>query len=204
MTGGSRRLLIVVSAPSGAGKTSLCEEAVRQIPDLVHSVSYTTRVPRPHERHGRDYYFVDAGTFQRMVEAGEFAEWARVHGHLYGTSKALLEAHLTAGKDIILDIDTQGAAQLKRVYPEGIFVFILPPSWEQLERRLRARQSDSPEEIERRLRKAREEMKVFQEYDYVIINDVLERAVSRLCAIIVAERCRSFRLDSGFREALGL
>jgi guanylate kinase len=194
----------VVSAPSGAGKTSLCEEAVRQIPDLVHSVSYTTRIPRPHEVEGRDYYFVDEGTFQRMVEAGEFAEWARVHGNLYGTSKGLLEGHLAAGQDVILDIDTQGAAQLKRVYPEGIFVFILPPSWEQLERRLQARQSDPPEEIERRLRKAREEMKSYRDYDYVIINDVLERAAGRLCAIIVAERSRSSRLDSGFREALGL
>ncbi len=204
MTGGPRRLLIVVSAPSGAGKTSLCEEAVRQIPGLVHAISYTTRVPRPHEVNGRDYYFVDEATFQRMVEAGEFAEWARVHGNLYGTSRGLLEAHLAAGRDIILDIDTQGATQLKRVYPEGIFVFILPPSWGQLEGRLRARQSDPPEEIERRLRKAREEMKSFRDYDYVIINDVLERAARRLCAIIVAERCRSFRLDSGLQEALGL
>ena len=199
-----RRLLIVVSAPSGAGKTSLCEEAVRRISDLIHSISYTTRIPRPHEVEGRDYYFVDEGTFQRMVEAGEFAEWARVHGNLYGTPKGLLEAHLAAGHDVILDIDTQGAAQLKGVYPEGIFVFILPPSWEQLEGRLRARQSDPPEEIERRLKKAREEMKYYSEYDYVIINDELERAASRLCAIILAERCRSFRLDSGFREAFGL
>ncbi|HZX61153.1 MAG: guanylate kinase [candidate division NC10 bacterium] len=202
--GGPPRLLIVVSAPSGAGKTSLCREAVRRIPGLAHSVSYTTRAPRAHEVAGRDYHFVDEATFRRMVRAGDFAEWATVHGHLYGTSRPLLDAHFAAGQDVILDIDTQGAAQLRRVYTDGIFVFVLPPSWEQLEERLRARKSDAPEEIERRLRKARDEMKVFTEYHYVVINDVFERAVEDLYAIIVAERCRSVRLDSRVREELGI
>lgn len=199
-----RRFVIVVSAPSGAGKTSLCGEAVRRIPDLVHSISVTTRPPRSHEVNGRDYHFVDEAGFQRMVEAGDFAEWASVHGHLYGTSKRLLEAHLAAGKDVILDVDVQGAAQLRREYPEGVFVFILPPSWDMLEERLRARRSDAPEEIERRLKKAREEMKCFSDYGYVIINDVLERVVGDLCAIIVGERCRSFRLDPQVWEDLGV
>ncbi|MFQ5802706.1 MAG: guanylate kinase [Candidatus Methylomirabilales bacterium] len=151
-----RRLIIVVSAPSGTGKTSLCEEAVRRIPDLVHSISFTTRPPRSHEVNGRDYYFVNEATFERMVQSGDFAEWARVHDQLYGTSKRLLEANMAAGKDVILDVDTQGAAQLRQHYPEGVFVFMLPPSWDMLEERLRARRSDLSEEIERRLKKARE------------------------------------------------
>lgn len=199
-----RRFVIVVSAPSGAGKTSLCGEAVRRIPDLVHSVSFTTRPARSHEVNGRDYHFVDEATFERMVESGDFAEWASVHGHLYGTSKRLLETHMAQGKDVILDVDVQGAAQLRRQYPEGVFVFILPPSWDMLEERLRARRSDAPEEIERRLKKAREEIKCFNEYEYVIINDVLERVIGDLCAIIVGERCRSFRLDPRVREDLGV
>ena len=198
------RFVIVVSAPSGAGKTSLCGEAVRRIPGLVHSISFTTRPPRSHEVNGRDYHFVDEATFQGMVESGDFAEWASVHGHLYGTSKRLLQAHMAAGKDVILDVDVQGAAQLRRGYPEGVFVFILPPSWDMLEERLRARRSDAPEEIERRLKKARDEIRSFKEYDYVIINDVLERVVGDLCAIIVGERCRSFRLDPQVREDLGV
>jgi guanylate kinase len=199
-----RRLVIVVSAPSGGGKTSLCEEAVRRTPDLVHSVSFTTRPPRSHEVNGRDYYFVNEATFQRMVESEDFAEWASVHDHLYGTSKRLLEANMAAGKDVILDVDVQGAAQLRQQYPEGVFVFMLPPSWDMLEERLRARRSDAPEEIERRLKKAREEIKCFNEYEYVIINDVLERAVGDLCAIIAGERCRSFRLDPQVRKDLDI
>jgi guanylate kinase len=199
-----RRLVIVVSAPSGGGKTSLCEEAVRRIPDLVHSVSFTTRPPRSHEVNGRDYYFVNEATFQRMVESGDFAEWASVHDHLYGTSKRLLEANMAAGKDVILDVDVQGAAQLRQQYPEGVFVFMLPPSWDMLEERLRARRSDASEEIERRLKKAREEIKCFNEYEYVIINDVLERAVGDLCAIIAGERCRSFRLNPQVQDDLGI
>jgi len=202
--GDPRRLLIVVSAPSGAGKTSLCEEAVRRIPGITHSVSYTTRTPRPHEVGGRDYHFVDEATFQDMVKSGSFAEWASVHGHFYGTSRHLLADQVAAGQDVILDVDTQGAAQLRQAYPGGVFVFVLPPSWTQLEQRLQNRQSDAPEEIERRLKKAREEMKYFSEYDYVIINDVLERAIGDLCAIIAAERCRNFRLNSHFREELGI
>lgn len=199
-----RRLVIVVSAPSGAGKTSLCQEAVRRVPGLAHSVSYTTRAPRSHEVGGRDYHFVAEVAFQQMVKADGFAEWAIVHGHHYGTSRDLLETQLAAGHDVILDVDTQGAAQLRQVYPEGVFVFVLPPSWEQLEQRLRNRRSDASEEIERRLRQARDEMKYFAEYDYVIINDVLERAVGDLCAIIAAERCRSPRLHSHIRDELGI
>jgi len=139
-----------------------------------------------------------------MVESGDFAEWASVHGHLYGTSKRLMEANMAAGKDVILDVDVQGAAQLRQQYSEGVFVFMLPPSQGMLEERLRARRSDAPEEIERRLKKAREEIKCFNEYEYGIINDVLERAVGDLCAIIAGERCRSFRVNPQVRDNLDI
>lgn len=191
------RLLIVVSAPSGAGKTTLCEEAVRRLPRLVHSVSYTTRPPRLDERDGRDYHFVDEATFRQMVAEGAFAEWATVHGHLYGTSRKDLEAHWAAGNDVILDIDTQGAAILRKGHRDGVFIFILPPSFAQLETRLRARRTDAPEEIARRLAKARTEMAAYHEYEYVVVNDDVERAVGVLCAIITAERSKSRRFIPG-------
>lgn len=194
-------LLVVVSAPSGAGKTSLCEWVVQAIPGLAHSVSYTTRPPRPDERDGQDYHFVDEGTFRAMVERGEFAEWATVHGHLYGTSRALLHQQFAAGRDVILDIDTQGAATLQTGYPDGVFVFIVPPSWAMLEERLRRRQSDAEAEIQRRLQRAREEVKHYAEYQYVIVNDDFGRAAEELKAIILAERCRSARVDLTFLEA---
>ena len=187
------RLLVVVSAPSGAGKTTLCEEAVRRLPRLVHSVSYTTRPPRADERNGRDYRFVDEAAFRRMVAEGAFAEWATVHGHLYGTSRRDLEAHWAGGNDAILDIDTQGAAILREKYRDGVFIFILPPSFAQLEARLRARRTDRPEEITRRLARAREEMAAYPLYEYLVVNDDVERAVTALCAIITAERSKSRR-----------
>ena len=196
----TRRLLIVVSAPSGAGKTSLCEWAVRAVPGLVHSVSFTTRPPRPEERDGTDYHFVDEATFRGMVDRGDFAEWAQVHGHLYGTSGPLLKQHLAAGLDVILDIDTQGAAILRRVHPDGVFVFIVPPSWAQLEGRLRRRQSDSEAVIQRRLRRAREEVAEYPAYQYVIVNDEFDRATEQLRAIILAERCRTARVDLTFLQ----
>jgi guanylate kinase len=195
---GPERLLIVVSAPSGAGKTSLCERVAGLLPGLVHSVSHTTRRPRPDEGHGRDYYFVDEAAFRAMVAAGDFAEWASVHGHLYGTSKAALEVPFQNGQDVILDIDTQGAAILRRKYPRGVFVFVIPPTWEQLEARLRQRRTDEEAEIQRRLRKAREEVKHFGKYEYVVLNDEFERAVRDLSAIILAERCKSSRADLSF------
>ena len=195
---GPERLLIVVSAPSGAGKTSLCERAAALLPDLVHSVSYTTRQPRPDEVHGRDYFFVDQAAFRGMVAQDAFAEWAQVHGHLYGTSKTALEEHFQNGQDVILDIDTQGAAILRRKYPRGVLVFVVPPAWDQLEARLRRRRTDDEAEIQRRLRKAREEVKHFGEYEYVVLNDEFERAVRDLMAIILAERCKSSRADLSF------
>ncbi len=166
-------MLLVVSAPSGAGKTSLCEWAVSAVPDLVHSVSHTTRAPRAHEIPGRDYHFVDEPTFRAMVERGEFAEWAEVHGNLYGTSRAVLEEYFAAGQDAILDIDTRGASILRASHPAGVFVFIVPPSWAVLEQRLRQRHSDAEADIRRRLARAREEVRHYAEYQYVIVNDDL-------------------------------
>lgn len=194
------RLLVIVSAPSGTGKTSLCKKVAAGLPNLFHSVSFTTRPPRPHEQDGVDYYFVDEARFKQMIERGELIEWALVHGHLYGTSRLLLEKHFAEGKDVILDLDTQGAAQLRRLYPHGVFVFIVPPSFWMLEERLRLRGTDPEEEIRRRLERAREEVKHYHEYQYIIVNDVFERAVEELEAIIVAERCRSVRTDLSFLE----
>jgi guanylate kinase len=174
---------------------------VTALPGLAHSVSFTTRPPRPDEKDGRDYHFVDEATFRAMVDRGEFAEWAVVHSHLYGTSRALLERHFAAGLDVILDIDTQGAAILRRDHPDGVFVFIVPPSWALLEERLRRRRSDAEADIQRRLQRAREEVKHYAEYEYVIVNDVFVRAAEELKAIILAERRRSSRVDLGFLQA---
>jgi len=195
------RMLVVVSAPSGAGKTSLCEWVVAAVSNLAHSVSFTTRPPRSDERDGRHYHFVDEATFRGMVDRGDFAEWAVVHGHLYGTSQALLQRHFAAGRDVILDIDTQGAAILRREHPDAVFVFVVPPSWALLEERLRRRRSDAEADIQRRLQRAREEVKHYAEYQYVIVNDVFARAAEELKAIILAERRRRVRVDLGFLQA---
>jgi guanylate kinase len=194
-------MLVVVSAPSGAGKTSLCEWVVTAVPNLAHSVSFTTRPPRSDEKDGCDYHFVDEATFQAMVDQGDFAEWAVVHDHLYGTSRALLQQHDAAGRDLILDIDTQGAANLRRSHPDAVSVFIVPPSWALLEERLRRRRSETEADLQRRLQRAREEVKHYAEYQYVIVNDVFARAAEELKAIILAERCRSARVDLGFLQA---
>ncbi len=197
----SARLLVVVSAPSGAGKTSLCEWVVAAVPNLAHSVSFTTRPARPDETDGRDYSFVDEATFRAMADRGDFAEWAVVHGHLYGTSRALLQRYFAASQDVILDIDTQGAAILRREHPDAVSVFIVPPSWAMLEDRLRRRRSDAEGDIQRRLQRAREEVKHYAEYQYVIVNDVFARAAEELKAIVLAERRRSVRVDLGFLQA---
>jgi len=193
-------LIVVVSAPSGAGKTTLCQEAARRVPRLVHSVSYTTRAPRPDEQDERDYHFVDEATFRKMIEAGDFAEWAAVHGHLYGTSRLLLEKQFAEGLDVILDIDTQGAAILRQVYPGAAFVFVVPPTFALLETRLRQRRSDSQQEIRQRLARAREELQHYREYRYIVVNDIFDDAVKQLSSIITAERSRSDRVDLSFLD----
>mgnify|MGYP001039312416 CR=1 FL=1 len=198
---GCGRLLLVVSGPSGTGKTSLCEWVVSAVPNLARSVSYTTRPRRADEQDGRDYHFVEDAAFRAMVDRDELAEWAVVHGHRYGTSRALLDRHFAAGEDVILAIDTQGAAILRQRYPEGVFVFVVPPSWSVLEERLRRRRSEAEAEIQQRLQRARDEVGHSAEYQYVIVNDVFARAAEELKAIILAERRRSGRVDLGFLQA---
>jgi guanylate kinase len=187
-------MLIVVSAPSGAGKTTLCQEIRKAVANLAYSVSYTTRSPRPGELEGQAYHFVTEPIFQQMIDRGEFAEWARVHGHLYGTSARLLEGVLDRGEDILLDIDTQGARQLRTRYPLGLYVFVVAPSMKELEQRLRERKSDAPREIARRMTRAVDEIAAWREYDYVIVNRHLDEALRQLQCIIEAERCRASRL----------
>ena len=192
---GRRGTLFVVSAPSGAGKTTLCREARLVIPDLAYSVSATTRAPRPGEVNGVDFRFVTEREFRTMLQRRELAEWATVHGNLYGTPSKPLETALAAGKDVLLDIDTQGAAQLRQRYPEAVLVFIVAPSIAELEQRLRERGADGERDIARRLARAREEIKLWRTYDYLIINRDVKEAMDQLLAVIQAERCRTTRLS---------
>jgi guanylate kinase len=187
----SRGSLFIVSAPSGAGKTTLCRKLVSALPDLKFSVSYTTRYPRPEEVNNRDYTFISRDEFNSMVDKKEFIEWAEIHGELYGTSKKRLEEIMDSGIDVILDIDVQGAMQIKEKYREGTYIFILPPSIEVLRKRLEKRMMNSKEEIEKRLEKAIFEIKSYHKYDYVIINNILEDALKDLEAIMIAHRVRS-------------
>src|SRR5581483_7628374 len=189
-----RGTLFVVSAPSGAGKTTLCREARLRVPGLAYSVSCTTRAPRAGEVDGSDFRFVSRETFTAMRDRGELAEWASVHGNLYGTPARPLESALREGRDVLLDIDTQGAAQLRRRYPEAVLIFIVAPSMAELEQRLRERRSDAEAEIARRLRRAREEVAMWRAYDYLVVNRDLKEATDQLTAIIVAERSRTSRL----------
>jgi guanylate kinase len=187
-------LLYIISAPSGAGKTTLLKRVMGFFPDKRFSVSYTTRPPRPEERDGEDYHFVSPSRFDQMVKEGEFAEWAEVLGHRYGTAVHTIRENLSQGIDLILDIDSQGARQIKDHFKEGIFIFILPPSVESLRDRLQARSVDEQDVIQFRVSRARDEMKQASWYDYIIVNDDFEEAVEQLKSIIIAERCRRERV----------
>ncbi len=182
--------LFIVSAPSGAGKTTLVSGLVAADPLVRKSVSYTTRKPRSGEEDGVDYRFVAEDVFQRMRAAGEFLETAHVHGNLYGTSRATVETECAAGYDVLLEIDWQGAAQIRALKPDAVAIFILPPSIEALEKRLRGRAQDSPDVIARRIAAARGEISHVGEFDYVIINEEFNRAAQELISIIRAERLR--------------
>jgi guanylate kinase len=197
-----RGTLVVVSAPSGAGKSSLVERALNQIARLRYSVSYTTRQPRGQERHGEDYFFVSEATFLEMRERGEFLESACVHGYFYGTHSGTIERMLAEGNDVIMDIDVQGAAQVRERLPDAITVFILPPSKRVLEARLRRRNLNDAKDLERRLRNATEEVQLFECFDYVIINDDRDRAFGALKAIIIAERRRPLRQRNKIKSIL--
>ncbi len=188
MEAGGKGHIFILSAPSGAGKNTLIEKLQRDVPCLWHSISCTTRPARPGEREGEDYYFLSEEAFEEKVSAGEFAEWARVYGHLYGTSARRLEEMRARGFDVVLDIDIQGARQLKARYPEAVTIFVMPPSIEALRERLRGRREDEEEEIERRLSAARAEVEEKDFFEHVIVNDTLEDALKELEAIILAKR----------------
>ncbi len=195
--------LIVVSAPSGAGKSSLVDAVRAQDPSLQLSISHTTRQPRPGEQNGREYHFVDTAAFEAMAARGEFLESARVHGNLYGTSKSWIERTRSQGLDIVLEIDWQGAQQVRRLFPDAITVFVLPPSLEELERRLRLRGKDSDETIRERLAGAAEELAHWGEFNYVIINNDFEEAQKDLAAVVRAARLNTARQASLHSELFG-
>lgn len=187
--------LFVVSAPSGAGKTTLCRELVSSMPHLRFSVSYTTRQPRQGEVNDRDYTFISREDFRSMADRGGFIEWAEVHGELYGTSRKRLEELMDSGNDVILDIDTQGAMQIKEKFAMGTYVFVLPPSMEVLKQRLEQRMTDSTKEIKKRIKRAVAEIKTYPKYDYVIINDRLEDALKEFEAIIISHRASTKKIN---------
>lgn len=183
-------LLLIVSSPSGAGKTTLCNRLRSEFTDLRFSVSHTTRKPRPTEVDGREYHFIERPTFEAMIAAGSFAEWAKVHEQLYGTSHREIETARTVAHGVLFDIDYQGARQIKASLPDAVAVFILPPSLAELERRLRGRGTEDEATTQRRLKAAKEEIAHYGLFDYVIVNDEVNRAHEQLRAIVLAERCR--------------
>ena len=176
--------IFVISAPSGAGKSTVSRLVRQRLPDLAYSVSLTTRPPRPGEQPGVDYHFVTREDFLARVESGEMAEYAEIYGNLYGTSARVLADTLAQGRDLLLEIDVEGAAQLRRKFPQGVFIFLEPPSLEELERRLRSRGTEDEEVIQRRLARAQQELAQAEHYDYRVVNDDLEEAVRQVEAII--------------------
>ena len=182
--------LFVVSAPSGAGKSSLVKALLELDARLMVSVSHTTRAPRGQEQHGREYWFVDDATFDAMIARGDFYEWAAVHGNRYGTSRAAIEARLKAGEDVVLEIDWQGALQIKRLFPQAVLIFILPPSWEELRQRLQRRGEDAVAVIDQRMANARIEVAQARQFDYIVVNALFETALFDLKTIVHAQRLK--------------
>lgn len=195
-----RGILFIISAPSGTGKTTLCKQLTANIPGLWHSISYTTRSPRAGEEHGREYFFTDEPTFQSMIDRHEFVEWARVYGHLYGTPRKTLADKIDQGIDVLLEIDVQGALQVKKKFDDAVSIFILPPSMTVLRQRLQSRASDTTEEIQRRLQKVKEEVWSYREYGYIVRNDDLTRSLRDLENIFLGERLKTKRLDMTWIE----
>ena len=187
--------LLVISAPSGSGKTTLVHRLVKEVGPVAFSISYTTRAMRASEKDGVDYHFVTEDAFRKKIENEDFLEWAEVHDKLYGTSRGETEAVLDRGIDLVLDVDVQGADQVKRAMPGAVLIFILPPSFQVLEQRLRDRRQNKPEDIEKRLAVARREVSQYRNYDYAVVNDEIERCAELLRAIVFAERARRERMD---------
>ncbi|MGA7578807.1 MAG: guanylate kinase [Desulfobaccales bacterium] len=186
--------VFIITAPSGTGKTTLLKELLAGDPCLRFSISFTTRPPRPGEVPGKDYFFVTPEEFARLRDRGDLAEWVEQYGYGYGTSRQRVQETLDLGADVVFDIEPRGAKALKRAFPQGTFIFILPPSWEELERRLKLRGQMEPAELARRLERGRAEVKEVSWYDYLVINDNLKTALSQLRAIVTASRCRTARL----------
>lgn len=189
-------LLLVISGPSGAGKGTVCRALREKMPYLNYSVSVTTRPPRPGEKEGENYFFLDRDEFLALLKEGAFLEWAEVYGNLYGTPRRPVEEALARGEDIILEIDTQGAAQIKKHYPEGVFVFLIPPTFKELEDRIKKRGTETPTGMATRLGWAEKELEQLDLYDYVVVNDRVDEAVAKLEAIITAEKCRTKRFKT--------
>jgi guanylate kinase len=194
--------LYIVSAPSGSGKTTLLQHLLRSFDDLKFSVSHTTRPPRQGEKDAVDYYFTDRTTFMRMVDRGEFLEWAEFNGQLYGTTRAFVEEQIGAGRDVILDIDVQGAKQVKNTIRDATAIFVLPPSFEELKRRLTDRMLESDDVIRRRLEIAKREILYYRDYDYIIINDILENSIRLLESIIRSGTAKPRRQQSRIEEII--
>jgi guanylate kinase len=198
----ARGILLIVSSPSGGGKGTLIRRVLKTVPNLGYSVSFTTRPPRDGEINGRDYFFISEAAFREMIDGDEFLEWAHVHAHLYGTGRAQVERELQERHDIILEIDVQGAESVKRLAPGAVGVFILPPSFEILRERLIARGSERDKDLALRLGNARSEVEHYREFDYVIINDDVERAAAQLASVVYAERARRERQEQSAQEVL--
>jgi guanylate kinase len=182
--------LFVVAAPSGAGKSSLVKALLQIGSHLVVSISHTTRDPRGQEKEGREYHFIDHAAFKAKIAAGDFFEWAEVHGHLYGTSRVAIEERIAGGQDVVLEIDWQGALQIKKLFPNAVLVFVLPPSWDELAQRLNRRGEDRPEVIAKRLSNARVEVAQARHFDFVIINALFESAVFDLKTVVHSQRLK--------------
>jgi guanylate kinase len=195
-----RGILFIISAPSGTGKTTLCKQLATNLPGLWHSISYTTRKPRSGEKHGQEYYFIGEQTFREMVARNEFVEWAHVYGHLYGTPWKSLTEKIDQGIDVLLEIDVQGAIQVKKRFEDSVSIFILPPSMTVLRARLQTRASDTPEEIQRRLHKVKEEVWSYREYAYIVRNEDLGRSLHDLESIFWSERLKTKRLNMTWLE----
>ena len=201
---GYRGILFVISSPSGGGKGTLIRRLLEAVPGVSYSVSWTTRAARPTEKDGVNYHFVNEGEFARMRDGGGFLEWAVVHGHLYGTARSVVEQELSEGHDIVLEIDVQGAANVRAAFDfdSVVSVFILPPSFEVLRARLSARMTERPEELELRLANARGEVEQYRHFDYVVLNDEVERAAAQLSGVVLAERARRARQEWVARRVL--
>ncbi|MGC8971051.1 MAG: guanylate kinase [bacterium] len=187
-------ILFIVSGPSGVGKGTVISEVLKIVPDINLSISYTTRTPRKNETNGKEYFFVSEEEFNHMIERGEFLEWARVHGNLYGTPRRYIEEKLKNREDVILEIDTQGARQVKKVFPNGVFIFILPPSMDELLKRLCMRGTESEDDIKLRLNNAKEELREWEWYNYTVVNESISLTGEIIASIIKAERHKTSRL----------